>query len=156
MAGRGFGSFAACAVFAGLALPGCNPLLDAQGSAEEKPAVEATALGTWRSAAPSPDGGHFVRMTLRVDSNHTMLWARRYSANPAVQDTEYARETWSWKVEEGILQASKTHCSYAYLPGYLLEEAPCREPLAKWVPVKVKGNSWLVEDAGEEIVFRKD
>lgn len=139
--------------FAILALVGCNPLLD-EGSAEEKPATEATVEGTWRSAAPS--GAHFVRMTLRVDSGHTMLWARRWSANPSMSDTEFTRETWSWKIEAGALQAVKTHCEYASLPGYVLAEAPCREPLEKSIPVKVAGNSWVVEDEGEEIVFRKD
>jgi hypothetical protein len=143
---------------AGLALMilfgGCNPLLDG-GSAEEKPATEATVIGTWRSATPIASG-HFVRMTLRIDSDHTMLWARRYSANPSVSDTEFARETWTWKVEEGILKAAKSECRYAYPPGYVLVDDTCRAPLSEEVPVKVKGNSWAIEDADGSWVFRKD
>lgn len=133
----------------------CN-MLNLDPSGKTQPATEETVEGTWRNAEPNADG-KTVRMTLRVDTNHTMIWARRISGISADgSDKEYQRENWTWSVEDGKLKAVKTACEYGYPPEYALAAAECKAPLTQDIPIKVSGNAWSISEGNRMMVFRKD
>jgi hypothetical protein len=137
-------------------LVACNPLqLDSSGKA--RPATEETVTGTWRNAEPGSDGTT-VRMTLRIDADHSMVWARRISGLTGDgTDREYRRENWTWSIEDGILKAVKTLCEYADDPaGELLSAQDCRPPLEYDIPIKVNGNAWTIREEDRVMLFRKD
>lgn len=137
-------------------LSACN-MLNLDPSGKTLPATEETVQGTWRNAEPDADGKRTVRMTLRVDTNHTMVWARRISGISADgTDKEYQRENWTWSVEDGNLKAVKTTCEYGDAPDYVLTAGDCRAPLARDIPIKVNGNAWSISEGAKLMVFRKD
>lgn len=135
------------------ALTACN-MLNLDPSGKTLPATEETVQGTWRNAEPDAEG-KTVRMTLRIDTNHTMVWARRISGL-APEDKEYQRENWTWSVADGKLKAAKTACEYGYPPDYVLAPETCREPITQDIPITVNGNAWKIPEGGKVMLFRKD
>lgn len=139
-----------------LLLSACNPF-DLDTSGKMKPATEETVRGTWRNAEPADAEGNALRMTLRIDANHTMVWSRRYAlAISDGNDKEFQRENWTWSVEDGKLKATKTACEYGAAPDYALKAADCKEPLVQEFPITVNGNVWKISEGAKVMVFRKD
>lgn len=136
-------------------LAGCN-LLNLDPSEKTKPATEETVKGTWRNAEPDAEG-KTVRMTLRIDADHKMVWSRRISGiREDGSDAEYQRENFSWTVEDGKLKAEKTACEYAYPPAYELKSEDCHAPSITDIPITVNGNGWKVQEGSRLMLFRKD
>jgi hypothetical protein len=85
-----------------------------------------------------------------------MIWSRRWSKPISDgSDVEYQRETLSWSVAEGRLEAAKTACEYIGDAG-ALEVRPCREPLEYALPIEVNGNAWSIAEGDHVMLFRKD
>lgn len=136
-------------------LSACN-MLNLDSSGKTQPATEGTVTGTWRNAEPNTEG-KTVRMTLRVDDDHTLVWARRVSGVAADGgDLEYQRESCSWRIEAGVLKATKTTCQYANPIESGLADAACKAPVDMDIPIKVNGNAWSIVEDGKPMVFRKD
>lgn len=135
-------------------LAGCN-MLSLDPTSKTRPATEETAVGTWRNAEPELEG-RTVRMTLVIDGNHTMIWARRVSGVVEGRDWEYRRENWTWEVADGKLKAVKTSCEYADAEGESLAQADCRAPVTYEIPIVVNGNAWRITEGDKAMLFRKD
>lgn len=128
----------------------------------QQPATEATVLGVWRTNIPTgqtPPAPTDIKVTMVVESNHTMLLSQRIATGqPAPYDfVEISKESWSWSVADGKMASSKTTCEYKD-PATMepTGETECREPKTKSADINVKGKAWTVVDASGPVVFRKD
>lgn len=139
-----------------MSLSACD-FKDLAGAGKKDPANEATVIGTWRSNYPAPGGNTDIKVTMRIDPDHTLVLSQRM-ANPGGPEefVELSRETGSWSLQDGSFKSSRTACEYSAAPDYKLKPADCKLPLEKEIPVQVTGGAWTILEEGKPIVFRKD
>jgi hypothetical protein len=140
----------------GMVLAGCELLNQAAAGPGNEPATEATVIGTWRSNVPAPGGTSDIKITMRIDADHTMLLSQRIASSGPAEFVEIVHENWTWSLVDGKMKSVKTTCQYAPAPEYKLMDLPCQAPLEKEAPVNVKAGAWTVVEDGQPIVFRRD